>query len=40
MELLLSKLLEKGAEGSLDEAITKRDIQEAIEESKNAESDD
>lgn len=40
MELLLSKLLEKGTEGSLDEAITKRDIQAVVEQSKNTESDD
>ena len=40
MELLLSKLLQKGIEGSLDEAITKRDIQAVVEESINAESED
>ena len=39
MELLLSKLLQKGIEDSLDEAITKRDIQ-AVVESGNAESND
>jgi len=40
MELLLSKLLEKSTGGSPDEAITKRDIQAVVEESKNPESDD
>ena len=40
MEFLLSKLLQKSTEGSLDEAITKRDIQAVVEESGNTESDD
>jgi len=39
MELLLSKLLERSTEGSPDEAITKRDIQAVVEESKSPESD-
>jgi len=40
MELLLSKLLEKGTEGPLDEAITKRDIQAVVDESRNPESEE
>ena len=39
MEVILSKLLGKGTEGSPDEAITKSDIRAVVEELKNSESD-
>ena len=39
MEVILSKLLGKGTEGSPDEAITKSDIRAVVEELKNSESE-
>ena len=39
MEVILSKLLGKGTEGSPDEAITKSDIRAVVKELKNSESD-
>ena len=39
MEIILSKLMGRGAEVSPDEAITKSDVQAVVEELKNPESE-